>query len=176
MAFVIPALSAIGTAVGASAASAAAVGATVATAAVSTLGVAASALASSNAAKFQSRLAGSQAKQAQDQASLRASEVARNTRQRLAANRAGAAQNGFELTGSMNDLLDQSARQGELDYLSAVYDGSVTATGLNATSRNYKRQSANALIGGALGAASSALQGVSGVYRARGAAINVGGT
>lgn len=176
MAFIAPVLAAIGTGVGASAATATAVGATVAGTAVSALGVGASALAASNAAKFQAGLAEMQAKQAQDQASVKAGEVARDTRQRLAAGRAGAIQNGFELTGSMNDLLDQTGRQGQLDYLTAVYDGSVQATGLNATAKNYRNQASNALIGGALGAASSALGGVSSVYKMRGSSINVSGT
>lgn len=176
MAFIPAALASLGAAVGASAATATAVGATIAATAVSTIGVGASALASSNAAKFQAGLAEQQAKQAQDQASAKAGEIARDTRQRLAAGRAGAIQNGFEITGSMNDLLDQTGRQGELDYLTAVYDGSVQATGLNATARNYRRQASGALIGGALGAASSALGGVASVYKQRGSSINVNGT
>lgn len=176
MAFIAPALAAIGSAVGASAATATAVGATVAATTVSALGVGASALASSNAAAYQADLAQSQAKQSQEQAALKAGEVARETRQRTAAARAGALQNGFELTGSMNDLLDQTDRQGQLDYLTAVYDGSVQATGLNASAKLYKSQATSALIGGALGVGSKALGGVADVYRARGASINVNGT
>lgn len=175
MAFIPAALAGLGAAAGASAATATAVGAVIASTAVSTLGVGASALASSNAAKFQAGLAEQQAKQAQDQASVKAGEVARDNKQRLAATRAGALQNGFELTGSMNDLLDQTDRQGQLDYLTAVYDGSVQATGLNATAKNYRNQASNALIGGVLGMGSKALGGVSDVYRMRGSAINVSG-
>lgn len=171
MTFLPAALAAVGSAVGASAATATAVGAVIASTAVSTLGVGASALASSNAAKFQAGLAEMQAKQAQDQASVKAGEVARDTRQRLAAARAGGIQNGFELTGSMNDLLDQTGRQGQLDYLTAVYDGSVQATGLNATAKNYRNQASNALIGGALGMGSKALGGVADVYKMRGVAL-----
>lgn len=94
----------------------------------------------------------------------------------MAATRAGALQNGFELTGSMNDLLDQTDRQGQLDYLTAVYDGSVQATGLNASAKLYKNQATNALIGGALGMGSKALGGVADVYRMRGSSISVSGT
>lgn len=176
MAFIPAALAGLGAAAGASAATATAVGATIAATAVSTLGVGASALASSNAAKFQAGLAEQQAQQAQDQASVKAGEVARDSKQRLAAARAGALQNGFEITGSMNDLLDQTDRQGQLDYLTAVYDGSVQATGLKATAANYKSQASNAIIGGVLGMGSKALGGVSDVYRMRGSSINVSGT
>lgn len=176
MAFIAPALAALGSTVGASAATATAVGATVASTAVATLGVGASALASANAASYQADLARSQAKQAQEQASLKAGEVAREGRQRMAATRAGALQNGFELTGSMNDLLDQTDRQGQLDYLTAVYDGSVQATGLNASAKLYKNQAKNAIIGGVLGMGSKVLGGVADVYRMRGSSISVSGT
>lgn len=176
MAFIPAALAAVGTAVGASTATATAVGATVASTAVATLGTAASSLAASNAAGFQAKLAKQQGAQAQEQAGLRAAEVARETRQRTAALRAGAAQNGFELSGSIGDLLDQTERQGNLDYLTAVYDGSVQATGLNASANMAKRQASSALIGGALGAGSQVLGGVSQVYRQRGSSINVSGT
>jgi hypothetical protein len=176
MAFIAPALVAIGTSVGASGATAAAVGATVASTGVAALGTAASSLAASNAAEFQAKLARVQAQQAQDQASVKAGEVAREGRQRLAATRAGAIQNGFELTGSMNDLLEQTDRQGQLDYLTAVYDGSVQATGLNASAGMYKRQASNALITGALGVGAQALGGYSQVQRMKGALINVSGT
>lgn len=176
MAFIPAALAALGTTVGASAATATAVGATVASTGVAVLGTAASSLAASNAADFQAKLARVQGQQAQDQASVKAGEVARESRQRLAATRAGAIQNGFELTGSIGDLLDQTERQGQLDYLTAVYDGSVQATGLNATSKMYKRQASNALITGALGAGAQALGGYSQVQRMKGASINVSGT
>lgn len=176
MAFIPAALAAVGSAVGASAATATAVGATIASTAVATIGTAASSLAASNAASFQAKLQKNQATQAQDQAGVRAAEVARETRQRTAALRAGAAQNGFELTGSMGDLLEQTERQGNLDYLTAVYDGSVQATGLNASAAMSKRQASSSLIGGALGAGAQALGGLSQVYRQRGSSINVGGT
>lgn len=148
----------------------------------SALGVGAQALATHNADQFQAKLANVQARQAQDQASVKASEIARGTKQTTAALRAGALQNGFEITGSMSDVLNQTERQGNLDYLTAVYDGSVTATGLRATAQNYKRQAGNALIQGAIGMGSQALGGVTDFYKMRGAAagagssINVAGT
>lgn len=169
-------LAALGAAAGASAATATAVGIGIAGTAVSVLGTGASALASANAASFQAKLAKSQGEQATDQASVRAGEVARESKQREAAFRAGAAQGGFELTGSMNDLLEQTERQGQLDYLTAVYEGKVQSTGLNATAANYRSQRSGAIIGGVLGAASKTLGGVADVYRTRGASINVTGT
>jgi hypothetical protein len=143
---------------------------------VSALGVGAQALASHNSAEFQAKLAATQARQAQDQASVKASEVARDTRQKAAAFRAGALQNGFEFTGSMADVLSQLERQGNLDYLTSVYDGSVQAAGLRATAANYKRQASNALIQGAIGMGSQALGGVADIYKMRGNSVSVAGT
>jgi hypothetical protein len=176
MVFIPAALAALGAAAGASAATAAAVGATIASTGVALLGTGASALASHNAAEFQAKLQQSQAQQAQDQASVKAGEVARESKQRTAATRAGGLQNGFELTGSIGDLLAQTERQGQLDYLTAVYDGSVQATGLQASAQMSKRAASNALIGGALGAGAQALGGVGQFYKMRGASINVSGT
>lgn len=176
MAFIPAALASIGTALGASAATATAVGATVAATTVSVLGVGASALASSNASRFQANLAEMQGKQAQEQAGLKAGEIARENRQKIAAATAGAQENGFDVSGSPLDLINQTERQGQLDYLTAVYDGSVQATGLNATAKNYRNQASNALIGGVLGMGSKALGGMASVYSTKGAAINVSGT
>lgn len=147
-----------------------------ASAALGVVGTATSAIAASKAAGAQAQIAEQQARVAQDQASVKAGEVARDTRQRLAAGRAGAQQNGFELTGSVTDLLDQTARQGQLDYLTAAYDGSVQATGLNSSAKMYRQQGKNALISGAIGAAGQALGGVSSYYKNRGASISVSGT
>lgn len=142
----------------------------------SAIGVGAQALATHNSAEFQAKLAKLQARQVQDQASVKASEVARDTRERTAEMRAGALQSGFDLGGSMADILDQTERQGQLDYLTAVYDGSVQATGLRATAKNFKRQASNALIQGVIGMGSQALGGVSDFYKMRGNSISVTGT
>lgn len=176
MAFIPPLLAGLGAAAGASAATATAVGATLASTAVAVIGTGASALASANAAEFQADLQRQQAQTAQDQASVKATEVARDSKQRFSAARAGALQNGFELTGSMNDLLEQTERQGELDYLTAVYDGSAAATGLRASAKMSERSAEGALIGGALGAGAQALGGVGKYYQMRGSSINVSGT
>jgi hypothetical protein len=176
VAFVLPLVPLLGSALGASAATATAAGVSAIGTGVSMLGTGAAALASHNSAEFQAKLAKTQGRQAQEQASVKAGEVARDTKQRSAALRAGALQGGFEVAGSMSDLLYQSERQGELDYLTAVYDGSVQATGLRATAKNYKRTASNALIGGALGMGAQALGGASNILGMKSASINVSGT
>lgn len=172
MAFLAP----IGLALGASAASAATVGAIAASTAVSVLGTGAAALASSNAASFQADLQARQAKMATEQGAAKAGEVARQNRQTSAAARAGAIQNGFDLTGSTADLLGQVERQGELDYLTAVYDGSVEATGLNASAGLSRRAASNALVTGAIGAGTQAFGGAAKIYGARSNSLSVAGT
>ena len=143
---------------------------------VSLLGAGASALAESKAAGFQSRLAAQQSDQVSAQAAVKASQIARSSKQQVSALRAGALQNGFELTGSMSDLVHQAERQGPLDYMTAVYDGTVQARGLTATSEMYRRQKSSALIGGLLGAGGKALGGVADRYKNQGADIAVNGT
>lgn len=143
---------------------------------VSALGTGAQALASHNSAEFQAKLAERQGQQARDQASVKASEVARSTNQQAASLRAGAAEGGFAQSGSMNDLLYQTERAGKLDYLTAVYEGKVQGQGFDATAANYKRAASSALIGGALGMGAQALGGVSNFYKNKGASINVAGT
>lgn len=132
-----------------------------------------SALMEKRAAQYNSKVANSQANQAVEQAGLKASEIERRNRQDTATARASAAQNGFENTGSINDILNQQSRQGNLDVLAAVYDGSVTAAGLRADAKLNRQRGRAAVVSGVVGAGASALGGVSNFYarRNRAAAI-----
>lgn len=173
MAFIPPALAAI-SALSAAAGTAGTLSA-IATG-VSVVGTAASSLSAANAANFQAKLEGQRAQIAQDQASIKASEIARGAKQDVAAARAGAIQNGFAISGSTADLIDQVERQGHLDYLTAVYDGTLQAQGLRTDAELSKRRATSAIVGGVLGAGAQALGGVSNFYKMKGASINVSGT
>lgn len=144
--------------------------------AVSTVGAVSSAIASNNAAQYQAKLQAIQGRQAADQAAVKAGEVASNTRQQTAALRGGAIENGFDLGGSMSDLLNQTERQGQLDYLTAVYDGSIEKQGKDASAAMSRAAGRSALTGGLLGAAGTALSGVSSVYGIKRSNIGVSGT
>jgi hypothetical protein len=112
-----------------------------------------------------------QARQANEQGALKASEVARRTKQTQAAGRAGALQSGFDLSGSIADVLAQSQRQGDLDALAAVYDGSVAATGAVNSAKLGRQEAKNAIAAGVIGMGAKALGGVSSYYGQRTRAI-----
>ena len=153
---------------------AAALGAQVGSALLTMQGQQMQAEASASAQEYNSQVSAIQAQTEQDQAAAKAGEVARNTRQRLAAGRAGAMTSGLELTGSVSDLLTQAEDAGELDYLTAVYDGAAKATGLRNQTALSQSGACNARTAGGIGAATTALAGVADVYRT-GSRTNFGG-
>ena len=130
-------------------------------------GTLASGIAAKRAADFNAEMALLQGQQASEQGALAASEANRQTIQRLAAARAGATENGFALTGSVSDLLSQAGRQGQLDYLTAVYDGTVRNVGAKNSAALYKMQGRGALTESFLGAGSKLIGGMADVYRRR---------
>lgn len=176
MAFVVPALAAVGGALGASAASAATVGAIAIGTTVSVMGAAAGALASHNAAEFNAKIEEQKAQQSADLGAIKASEVARQNRQQQASGRASALENGLSLSGSTNDLLDQADRQGQLDYLTAVYEGRTGQVSAQSNARLDRMNASNSIYNGILGAASQGFSGVASIYKARGNSIAVSGT
>jgi len=130
-------------------------------------------IASANAADATAQLKEMQAVQAQDQAALKASEVSRRTKQTLAASRAGAQQNGFELSGSVGDLLGQAETQGNMDYLTAIYDGSSRATGLRNEASAARAQGRGAMLGGIIGAGTNLFSGLARGYQTFGTGTSV---
>jgi hypothetical protein len=102
-----------------------------------------------------------QAGVAAQQAQLEAEQQRRQNRLRLGAQRAAAAKNGIDLSsGSIEDVMQDTAVQGELDALSTIYAGQTQASYLRgrasvsrAEARNYKSagtmSAVTTLIGGA---------------------------
>lgn len=119
------------------------------------------------AANYNSQVAQQNAQMAEDQAAVKASESYRQTRQKLAASRAASLQNGVALNGTTGDVLDMGEKYGELDYLTAVYDGQVRATGLRNNAQLYTMEGKSAQNAGYIGAATRAFSGLSDVYRSR---------
>lgn len=132
--------------------------------ALSTVGTGMQAISEARAANYNADVNVIQARQAQEQAALKASELTRRNRQVGAAARAGAQENGFDLGGSIADVLSQAERQGQLDVLSAVYDGSVQAAGLYSEAKMNRRRAGSAVTAGIIGMGSQVLGGVSNLY------------
>jgi hypothetical protein len=160
-----PALASASAAVGAAGANALGAGSTILSAGGSLLeGVAAK-----NAADYNARVADFQAQQSAQQGALAGSEAIRQMNQRTAGGRAAAAESGFENSGSVNDLLQQVERAGQLDMLTAVYDGRTRALAAKSTAAMQRASGDNALWGGVVGAGAQALSGMSDYYKRQGA-------
>lgn len=169
MAFVVPALAAIG---GGSAAAGGAVAASAALGAVSALR---QSQAAGNAADFNSKVARNQAlfhrqnaELARRQASLQARKEDRLTRLRLGSIKAAAGASGGSQVGSVLDVLGDAAEQGELERQNALFEGEISARGHEmssaselATSRLEKSRASGARTGGFLRAAGALAGGVS---------------
>lgn len=159
MAFILPAFTAIGSFLGGGT-SALSIGGAI----LSAGGTLVSAIAGSNAANYNAKVAEQQAKVEEDKAAARASNEATKTRLRAAATRAGSLQNGFELDGSVLDLIDTVETQGKLDELTAMWDGTTRAQGLRNSAELSRSQARGAMIGGLIGAGNSFLSGYSKSY------------
>ena len=162
MAFIAPLAAAIGPVMGALSAVAGIAGT-----GLSVVGAIQQGNAAKAAATYNSQVAQQNAQMAEDQAAVKASESYRQTRQKLAASRAASLQNGVSLDGTTGDVLDMGEKYGELDYLTAVYDGQVRATGLRNNAQLYTMEGKSAQNAGYIGAATRAFSGLSDVYRSR---------
>lgn len=119
------------------------------------------------AAQYNATVNDLQGRQAQEQAALKASEVARRSRQSQADGRAAALVNGFEQSGSVVDVLNQAARSDELDYLSAIYDGSVAAASMKNEAALNRARGASAKRAGKMAAGASLLSSANSFYSSR---------
>lgn len=173
MAFLVPVFTAIGSAMGGTAAAGAATAATASTAATaltvgSTLLSAAGALSQArsqrDAAKYNAAVQEQQAKITLNQGAEKATEVARRTQQRTAAARAGFLQSGMELSGSAGDVLSAMETQGALDELTALYDSQVTAQGLYSNAALERSAAGSATTAGWLNAGNALLSSRSRYY------------
>ena len=175
MAFLVPVFTAIGSTLGAggaAAGTAAAAGTgfslssafTVGSAFLGALGSLSQGQAAANAADYNAQVQEQQADMEQQQAGARATEVATRTRQRVAATRAGAVQNGFETDGSVSDILNLVETQGALEGLTSLYDGDVRARGLRNSAELSRANARNSLSAGYLNAGTSILTGFSRAY------------
>lgn len=120
--------------------------------------------AQADAANYNAAVQKQQADTENTQAGVRATEIANRTRQRVAATRAGALENGFETDGSVADILNTVETQGALEGLTTLYDGSERAKGLRASAELNKSNAKSSLMAGYLNAGTSLLSGFSNAY------------
>lgn len=119
----------------------------------------------SEAQKAMAAQADNNANIARQQAEANAQRIRQQNRRIAASNRAGVAANGLLATGgSAEATAYDSAIQGELNALSEVYAGNISASNSSFEASMYRRKAASAeaqksgyMIGGALSATGSAL-------------------
>lgn len=149
MAFVLPIMAAVSTIAGT---------------ALSAYGAIQQGQAAKSAGRYNEIVQKQQADQAMNIAGQKASNESVKTRQRVAAARAGAIQNGFETDGSVGDILRTVETQGALEGLTAMWEGGVRAQGLRSSAELSRASGDNAETAGYIGAGSSLLSGFSKMY------------
>ena len=137
----------------------------VASAVLGAVGTMASAQAQANSANYNAQVQAINAQTSNEQAAAQAGQKMRETNQRMASGRAAVMQNGFEVAGSPLDVLDQAQAQGNLTYLTSIYDGKVKATGYENNATLLRSEAANAQTAGIIGAGTKLFGGLSDAYR-----------
>ena len=145
-------------------------GLTAAVIAVAVLGVAAAGIstystlqqaeAQEKAAKFNAGVAENNRLAALQQSQYNAERIRQRNRRVLGRARAIAGKSGAGFTGSFEDVLYDSAVQGELDVLAALYSGQVSATYYGSQAELERFAASTARAQGPLGAAGTALGGL----------------
>jgi hypothetical protein len=125
------------------------------------VGALASAGAARQAADYNAKVNENQAITVNNDAAMRATALQQKNRQRIAAARAGGLENGIGEGGSSADVLDTINKQGTLDSLTAIYDGTVRSTGLRNSAELDRMQANNAGARGGIGAFASIFDGFS---------------
>ena len=114
------------------------------------------------AAKFNAAVERNNALAAQDQAQFEAAKLRRRNAFLRGAQSAAIGKSGVDLSGSAVDVMNDSAVQGELDALAALYTGKVRANSAQSSAQLFDAQGENARTSSYYSAAGSILGGVSG--------------
>ena len=119
--------------------------------------------AAEDAAEYNAAVAENDARAAAEQSQYEAARIRDRNRRILASQRVGQAKSGLSLTGSFQDLQMDSAIQGEMDALAAIYTGQIAAGSAQARAQLSRLEGRSAKRAGYLGAGGSILTGASDV-------------
>lgn len=134
---------------------------TIAGTAVGTYSAVAAAQARSAASKFNSKVQQNNARMAEQQSAAEAAKTKERGRRLIGQQRAALSAAGVDIdSGSALDVAYDSNVQNELDRLTQLYKGDVSATGSLAQSQLYKRDASNAIVAGYLQAGGTLLSGL----------------
>lgn len=139
-----------------------AVAATLASAGVGTAAALQQADNQEKAAKFNEAVAKNNTLAAQQQAKYEADRLRRRNAHLLGSQRAAFSKAGVDLSGSANDIINDTSIQGEMDALAALYTGKVRSNSERSSSMLFAMQADAATKTGYYNAAGSILGGVGG--------------
>jgi hypothetical protein len=111
-------------------------------------------------AKFNEAVSRNDAIAAQEQAAYEANQIRRRNRALAGSQAAFYSKSGIDLSGSASDVMTDSAVNGELDALAALYTGRIRSDAATSGAMLQNLQADNALNTGYYGAAGSILGGV----------------
>lgn len=140
-----------------------------ASAAMATVSAVSQAQQQKSAAKYNQQVAENQAIASRQQAASNAEMQKRSAAKKIGSMQATYAASGVSVEGSALDVLEESARNSELDRQNILYGGELRAMGSESTASLEKSRGDNAMTSGYLSAAGSLFQGASAAYGSIGA-------
>jgi hypothetical protein len=111
-------------------------------------------------ADYNAKVARNNAIAARQQAQFEADRIRDKARRLAGSQRAAFSKSGIELSGSVNDVMFDSAIELELDALSAIYKGEVAGNNQTAQAEIFKMRGDAAKTGSQLAAAGTAIGGI----------------
>lgn len=127
--------------------------------AISAYSAVATASAQEDSARFNQAVAKNDAIAAQEQSQYEADRIRDRNRRVMASQRSAMLRNGGLLTGSNDDVMFDTAVQGELDVAAEIYKGNVATGAAKSRAQLYGMQASSAGTAGLLGMGSSILGG-----------------
>ena len=115
--------------------------------------------AAEDAAKYNAAVAENDASAIAQQSQYEAQRVRERNRRILASQRAGQAKSGLAMSGSFQDVQMDSAIQGEMDALAAIYTGQINSGSAQARAQLARLEGRNAKRSGYINAGASLLSG-----------------
>lgn len=120
--------------------------------------------AAEDAAKYNAAVAENDARAIAEQSQYEAQRVRERNRRILASQRAGQAKSGLAMSGSFQDVQLDSAIQGEMDALAAIYTGQINSGSAKARAELARLEGRNAKRSGYMSAGASLLSGGAQAY------------
>jgi hypothetical protein len=120
------------------------------------------------ASKYNAKVAENQAIAARQQAGANAEMQRRSSEKKIGSMQAAYAASGVSMEGSALDILEESARNAEMDRQNILYGGELRAIGSEGTAMLEKSQGANAQTSGYLSAAGSLFKAGASAYGSSG--------